>query len=464
MPKIRSFSTALVLVLVLAALTTVGQAQAFSVLYNFGANDRDAIHPGTPGVLAQGRDGDLYGTTGLGGAYGNGTVFKITPGGTLMVMHSFDCVDTNRRADGCYPYSGLTLGTDGNFYGAAAAGGPGGNNYGTLFKITPSGKLTVLYRFTNGADGASPAAPPIEGRDGNFYGVTGLGYGSVYRITPSGHLTSIYTFDYTHGAFAYEPLLLAANGSFYGTTTGGGARGYGTVFKISSSGALTVLYNFDSTHGSDPSAPLIQASDGNFYGTTATGGTNSDGVVFRITPTGNLTVLHDFDGTDGMTSEAALLQGTGGKFYSTCYAGGTQSNGTIYQIDGKGGFSVVYNFDNTTGAQPAVSLLQHTNGILYGDASNGGTHSDGTFYTMNLRLKPFASFIPSSGKVGKSVGIFGQGFDGTTGVSFNGISATFTVVSRTYLTATVPNGATTGFVTVTTPKRKLTSNKKFRVL
>jgi uncharacterized repeat protein (TIGR03803 family) len=462
--KARAFWPLPVSVLILATLTILGQAQTFSVLYNFGANDLDATHPGTPGILAQGRDGNMYGTTGIGGAYGNGTVFKIPPGGTLSVLHSFDCVDSNRRTDGCYPYSGLTLGTDGNFYGAAAAGGSGGNNYGTLFKITPSGKLTVLYRFTNGTDGASPEAPPIEGRDGNFYGVTGQGYGGVYRITPSGHLTSIYAFDYIHGAFAYEPLLLAANGSFYGTTTGGGASGHGTVFRITSSGSLTVLYNFDGIHGSGPAAPLIQAGDGNFYGTTATGGTNDDGVAFRITSTGSLTVLHDFDATDGMSSEAALVQGTDGNFYSACYGGGTLSDGTIYRTNTRGGFTVLYNFDYTTGAQPAVALIQHTNGVLYGDTSNGGAHSDGTFYTLRIGLKPFVSSVPNSGKVAKSVGILGQGFRGTTGISFNGTPATFKVVSNTYLTAKVPSGATTGFVTVTTAKGKLKSNKKFQVL
>jgi|SRR5580692_25098 uncharacterized repeat protein (TIGR03803 family) len=326
MPKIRSFSTTLLLMILLAPLTTVGLAQTYSVLYNFGANDRDAIHPGTPGVLAQGRDGSLYGTTGIGGAYSNGTVFKMTVSGKLSILHSFDCI--NRAADGCYPYSGLTLGTDGNFYGSAAAGGAGGTNYGTLFKITPGGRFTVLYSFTNGNDGASPEAPPVEGRDGNFYGVTGQGLygcGAVYKITPSGHLTSIFIFDYAHGCFAYEPLTLASNGKFYGTTTGGGANGYGTVFEITSSGSLSVLYDFDSTNGSDPSAPLIQARDGNFYGTTATGGTSGDGVIFSITPTGNLTVLHDFDGTDGMSSEAAIVQATDGNFYGTCYGGHRQS-------------------------------------------------------------------------------------------------------------------------------------------
>jgi uncharacterized repeat protein (TIGR03803 family) len=225
-----------------------------------------------------------------------------------------------------------------------------------------------------------------------------------------------------------------------------------------------VLYNFDSIHGNTPDAPLIQASDGNFYGTAISGGTSLVGVVFKMTSTGKFNVLHNFTVADGTHPYGGLLQATDGKLYGASGGGGTQGCGTIFSIDRTGAFSTLYNFDGTTGCEPEVKLWQHTNGILYGDTFGGGsTQIYGVFYSFNVGLKPFASLVSTSGKVGKTIGILGQGFKGTTSVSFNGTAAGFKVVSGTYLTATVPAGATTGFVTVTTPKRKLTSNKKFRV-
>jgi uncharacterized repeat protein (TIGR03803 family) len=169
---------------------------------------------------------------------------------------------------------------------------------------------------------------------------------------------------------------------------------------------------------------------------------------------------------------ASPLQATDGDFYGTASAGGSLvcsgGCGTIFRITSQGSFSVLYDFDSTSGASPAVTLIQHTNGILYGDAQNGGSACSspgcGVFFSLNLGLKPFVSLVFNSGRIGKSVDILGQGFKGTTAVSFNGTAAIFKVVSNTYLTATVPAGATTGFVTVTTPRGTLTSNRKFRVL
>ncbi len=243
----------------------------------------------------------------------------------------------------------------------------------------------------------------------------------MFRITPSGKLTVFYTFDVTHGDQPYSPLIQGNDGNFYGTITGGGSTGLGTVFKLTPTGKITVLFNFAAGAGpSVPYAGLVQATDGFFYGNTFQGGTKSDGAVFRINANGQLSSLHDFDAT--------------------------------------------------TGAIPEVTLLQHTNGILYGDTVQGGTSIPacgnlgcGVFYRWNAGLKPFVSLVSTSGKIGKIIEILGQGFTGTTGVSFNGVAATFKVVSATYMTAVVPTGATTGSVTVATPGGTLTSNKIFRV-
>jgi uncharacterized repeat protein (TIGR03803 family) len=463
----RTFSLEVILLVlaIIAVAIPAAHAQTYSVLYDFGTKSSDPRNPSFSGIVAQGRDGNLYSTAPVGGTTGNGAMFLITPGGTLTVPYSFD-------ATGAQPYSGLTLGTDGNFYGTTYNGGS--SSLGNVFKLTPTGTLTVLHDFV-GSDGSNPYAPPIQGTDGNFYGTTTqyeiTGDGTVYKITPAGKFTMLYSFDRTHGQNPQAPLVQGTDGNFYGTTQAGGSSSAGVVYKITASGKLTVIHSFDGgTYGGHPSGgPLVQGSDGNFYGTAACCGSIGGGVVFKITAAGQFTVLHNINATtDGSNPLAGLVQATDGNFYGTTYGGGTKSDGTIFRISPTKpyAYKVLYNFDGTTGSSPQVTLLQHTNGILYGDTSTGGNInnvSDGVFYSLSLGLKPFVSLVSTSGKVGTTVEILGQGFTGTKGVSFNGTAAKFKVSSATYLTATVPNGATTGSVTVTTPEGKLTSNKIFRV-
>jgi uncharacterized repeat protein (TIGR03803 family) len=203
---------------------------------------------------------------------------------------------------------------------------------------------------------------------------------------------------------------------------------------------------------------LVHGTDGNFYGTAIGGGSHGDGTVFKITTKGELTVLHSFF-SGGNYPQAGLVVGTDGNFYGTAYQGGKNNGGTIYRVTPEGKYSVVHYFNGTGGCCPLVTLLQHTAGALYGDTYGGGTHGLGVFYRLDIGLKPFVSLATSTGNVGKTIGVLGQGFKGTAGVAFNGTAALFTVVSDTYLTAKVPNGATTGFVTVTTPGGTLRSNK-----
>ena len=234
--------------------------------------------------LIQGRDGNFYGTTGGG----NGTVFKITPQGVKAILYSFA-----GRKDGAFLYSGVIQASDGNFYGTTGVGGA--FNDGTVFKITPQGVKITLYSFVGGLkDGAHPQAGVIQASDGNFYGTTTQGgngeynnFGTVFKITPQGVETILHSFanDGTDGISPFAGLIQGRDGNFYGTTYYGG-DGCGTVFKITPQGQEIVLYSFayPGTDGVKPQAALIQDSDGNFYGTTQWGGIGGNGTVFKLTP------------------------------------------------------------------------------------------------------------------------------------------------------------------------------------
>ena len=243
--------------------------------------------------------------------------------------------------NGANPQSSLIQATDGNFYGTTIHGGHNncyGQGCGTIFKITPSGTLTALYSFCSQgscADGSSPLGL-IQAADGNFYGIANgggaNGVGTVFKITTAGSLTTLYSFCTqslcTDGEYP-RPLVQATDGNFYGTTNGGGAYEGGTVFKITPSGTLVTLYSFGSqpngTDGASPQAGLVQATDGNFYGTTQYGGTDGEGTVFKITPSGMLTTLYSFcsqpNCADGDNPYDGLVQATDGNFYGTTYFG-----------------------------------------------------------------------------------------------------------------------------------------------
>jgi uncharacterized repeat protein (TIGR03803 family) len=237
----------------------------------------DPQNPQVVGVIAQGRDGNMYSTTpasvqNMGASLP--TAFKITSAGKMTVIHYFSTTDGT-------PYSGLTLGTDGSFYGTTLNGGTNGK--GTIFKLTPKGVLTTLYNFVGGNDGANPMAPPIE-----------------------------------------------IAGNWYGTATVGGLKGYGTVYKYTPGGAipLTPLVQFSGTDGSDPVAPLVQGNDGRLYGVTKTStGFGGPFVVFSVTTSGTDFTYHVVFQNYYVYSEAGLVQGNDGNFYGTVYNGGSQNGG-----------------------------------------------------------------------------------------------------------------------------------------
>ena len=223
--------------------------------------------------------------------------------------------------------------------------------------------------------------------------------------------------------------------------------------------------NFDGTNGKLPFAGLIEANDGNFYGVTAHGGSSNKGVLFRMTPDGVLTVLHNFTGgSDGARPMGGLVQASDGNLYGTGKYGGKNGMGVLFRATLTGDVVPLHDFDYLTGAVPGA-LLQHTNGIVYGTTLDGGVGAgNGAFYSFDLGLPPFVTYLPTYGRAGAEVLILGQGFTDTSQVFFNGTPATFKIGTySTSMKTTVPAGATTGPITVTTANGTLTSNKVFIV-
>ena len=470
----RSVLLAASLILLSLAAAAPSTAQTFTTLINFrftnGAYPRASI--------VQGIDGNLYGTASGGSKdcpLGCGTVCRMTPSGILSVIAEFD-----DNPDGQYP-SALVQTANRNFYGTTVYGGT--YNDGTVFEISPSGSLTLLHTFDYTDDG-TPAAGLVEGPNGNLYGTTYSGGansdGTIFSVTPGGTLTTLHNFDGVDGDVSDGALVLAANGNFYGTTAEGGTsaactRGCGTVFTVTPKGALTSLHSFDGSDGSSPLAGLVQGTDGNFYGTTSLGGLYDGGTVFKITPTGSLTTIYNFCSnpptcTDGANPDAALIQGTDGDFYGTTVSGGAFGIcdgpcGSVFKITSGGTLTTLHSFDVTDGEAPYGGLVQATNGTFYGTTQDGGTHSgQGTIFSLSTGLGPFVETNPAFGSVGTSAIILGNNLTGTTAVTFNGTAASFKVVSSSAIKATVPIGATSGTVQVTTPTGTLNSNIIFRVV
>lgn len=487
------------------AATTMGlSAQTFNVLANFSP----AVGADPFGSLVQGINGDIYGTADYGGndacQKGCGTVFKTSVAGGLVTLSSLN------GTDGFNPPAGVTLAANGKFYGVAYYGGSTGN--GTIFQVTQSGTLTTLHNFDN-TDGSEPASTLVQGLDGALYGTTFEGgtntanefVGTVFRITVGGALTTLYSFcslnNCADGKNPRGNLLQASNGNFYGTTTAGGfnrgpcSGGCGTIFEITPAGKLTTLHKFCSlsncADGIVPQTGVVLAPNGNLYGTTEWGGANTCtevsidygcGTVFEITPSGELTTLYNFCSQDNCTDgsyPSALILGSDGNLYGTTSSGGVKDCGlrsgcgTVFEITPSGTLTTLHNFVETDGGAPGGALLQDTNGTFYGTASIGGANSCvilgldfgcGTFYSLSTGLNPFVEAIPNFAKTGATIGILGSQLNGATSVTFDGVSAVFTVKSGTLIEATVPAGATSGAIQVTTPGGTLSSNAGFQVI
>jgi uncharacterized repeat protein (TIGR03803 family) len=246
----------------------------------------------------------------------------------------------------------LVEGPDGAFYGTTAKGGT--NDYGTVFRANTNGMVTVLFSFAD-TNGAFPCAGLTLGRDGALYGTTAgtisvsqgddgtsggiIDPGAIFRITTNGVFTNLVYF-FTNGTAPYGGLLLAGDGSFYGTTRWGGSSNLGTIFRVTTSGALTPLTSFAGTNGAEPLARLAWGPDGALYGTTVSGGDSSNGTIFRITTNGSLTSLASFNGNNGARPRGSLLLAPDGLFYGTTYSGGESNSGTVFRVSTNGNLTM----------------------------------------------------------------------------------------------------------------------------
>jgi uncharacterized repeat protein (TIGR03803 family) len=330
----------------------------------------------------------LYGTTAGGGAKGDGTVFSITRSGTETMLHSF----AGGSGDGASPQAGLVE-VKGKLYGTTTSGGATGE--GTVFVISTGGMETVLYGFAGGSgDGAAPFAGLIN-VSGKLYGTTSAGgangEGTVFKITRSGRETVLHSFG--KGTDGQEPLagLLDVKGTLYGTTEGGGTYGDGTAFSISTGGTEKVLHSFgNGTDGIEPYAGLIDVK-GTLYGTTLFGGAGCSycrGTVFKITTSGNETVFYTFKGYgDGADPEAGVIS-VNGALYGTTFEGGANNDGTVVKIAPSGAETVLHSFAGGSGDGlfPYAGLI-NVNGVLYGTTAGGGagcgSYGCGTVFSLS---------------------------------------------------------------------------------
>jgi uncharacterized repeat protein (TIGR03803 family) len=380
------------------------------VLHNFSGADG-----ATPFGLILGNDGNFYGETtaggdlSLNGGQGDGTVFQITPAGTLNSLEKFE-----GNTSGAIPFGGLMLASDGMFYGVAEHAGQYGS--GLIFRFGTSGPVTPVAFFMGGTNGAMPIGGLVQDSAGAFYGITASGGiytdGTLYRFTTNGGLSTLYAFNAaTNGTPPEGQLVFGTNGALYGVTYAEGPVGGGTVYCLSTNGDLIFDTPFNGL-GSETSVGLLLASDGNFYGMTRIGGPCSLGTVFRVSQTGEVSLCAGLCNVDGAEPEGGLTQAKDGNFYGTAFAGGVNGfNGTVFKLSTNANLTSLVSFNQTNGSSRACQLLQLSDGSFFRTTKSGGSNNMGTIFrvTTNGSLTTVFMFDGTNGSEPNSPFVFGPG-------------------------------------------------------
>jgi uncharacterized repeat protein (TIGR03803 family) len=484
--QIRWAKIACLIALFCLAEVVAAQAQTFEIIANLPETEVVQVQ------LIPALDGNLLGLTESGGKHGRGEVFEMDLTGQSKALYNF-CSQTH-CTDGSEP-EGMFQAPNGTIYGTTDRGGAGS---GTIFALAPDGKESVLYSFCTTSKCSENILGPTPSLNGGLLGGTVLlGSGGVakggtlWELTAAGEFKTLYDFckgkDCADGSWPSSPPFQTADGSIYGATGSGGTNNAGYFYKLTTSGQLEILYSFPAVNLGGPDAfKLIQGADGNLYGLTAFGGPSQDGSVFEIDSEGQFSTLYNFCSLAGCADGAApedLLQGSDGNLYGVTYGGGSNGNcggdsrapiplgcGTVFELTPKGVLTTLHSFCSeddqgncVDGAGP-IRLVQDPNGTFYGLTATGGENGGGIVFSLSTGLKPFVSLNPIWSKVGKTIDIVGTSLTGTTSVSFHGVAAEFKLESDTLIHATVPSGATTGKIEVTTPGGTLNSNLPFQVL
>jgi uncharacterized repeat protein (TIGR03803 family) len=347
------------------------------VLHSFSGSD--GSYPNAD--LAFDDSGNLYGTASNGGDSNWGTIFKIDTGGKYSVLYSF-----TGGADGQTPAGGVTIDdATGDLYGTATFGGEAAN--GVIYKLSATGKLTVLDAFDGANDGASPVGTLVRDKMGNFYGAAEFGGagddGTIFKLTAKGKLKVLHAFNGSDGIFPQGTLVRDRAGNLYGIAGQGGASGAGTVYRVAADGTFTLLYSFSgSSDGGYPVGGLALDKQGNLYGTTQLGGTSGRGIVFELGPEGKETLLYNFTGgSDGAFPQGDLLRDKSGALYGTAESGGIVncggiSCGTVFELAPDGTYKVLYSFlGGNDGAFPYAGLTAKGQKLFGTTYIGGGSHN-----------------------------------------------------------------------------------------
>ena len=381
-------------IMLFASIASFASAQQFNTLYSFIGNSDGAYPVGT--VIRDGQ-GNFYGTTWYGGnangTDGHGTVYEYTASGEIRVLYAF-----TGDSDGSNPFSGLVMDSQGNLYGTTPSGGAFGEcstGCGVVYEITPEGKELVLHSFY-GPDGIVPMSGLFLSTEGNLYGTTTSGGsfsgGTVFELSNSFGFVTLHAFDGQDGAEPYAGVVMDNASNIYGTTSFGGNTGVsgtrrnnGTTFEITQSGTEETLHRFSgASDGAMPYGSLVWTSLGGLFGTTSSDGTYHCGTVFQIRSDGGKKILHEFTQTsDGCFPWAGVTLDAKGNIFGTTLYGGEYGFGTVFVITPSGKEKILHSFSNgSDGSSPYGGLVLDGKGNIYGTASSGGAYGAGTIFEI----------------------------------------------------------------------------------